>query len=273
MDIGGLILDQLISEDENGEIPICPDCGKPKKMRLNIGGKMRTVGISCDCTERLIAEQKAQQKRDERRMAIDRFLAELDECGALDKGFSQTFAQDDAPGSDAGRAARKYCDRFDEFSRDGIGILFGGGVGTGKTFYAACIANELAKHGRFVIMTSLQSIASAMSKDFGEKRARVLHGIRACDLLVLDDLGAERNTEYMQEQSYEVVNERYKTGKPMIVTTNLSAAEINNADSVMTRRICERVRERCKPVKMLGISRREAGKQNTEERWNELMRD
>ena len=75
-------------------------------------------------------------------------------------------------------------------------------------------------------------------------------------LLILDDLGAERSSEYAQEQVYNVINTRYHAGLPFIITTNLTADEIKKPQEVKYSRIYDRILERCHPIKMEGVSRR-----------------
>jgi DNA replication protein DnaC len=77
-------------------------------------------------------------------------------------------------------------------------------------------------------------------------------------LLVLDDLGVTRDTEYMTEQIYKLVDERYKSAKPMIVTTNVTPEQMKSAKSIEWRRIYDRVLEMCLPVKVDGQSIRKA---------------
>ena len=64
-------------------------------------------------------------------------------------------------------------------------------------------------------------------------------------LLVIDDLGVERNTEYAMEQMFTVIDSRYRSKKPLIVTTNLKLEEIKNPPDLAHARIYDRILERC----------------------------
>ena len=75
-------------------------------------------------------------------------------------------------------------------------------------------------------------------------------------LLIIDDLGAERSTEFAQEQVFNIIDARYRSGKPMIITTNLTAEEIKNPQEVGYARIYDRILERCFPIAVMGESRR-----------------
>ena len=89
----------------------------------------------------------------------------------------------------------------------------------------------------------------------GEERVRYLESLSSCGLLILDDFGVERRTPYAREQVYEIVNRRYLSGRPMVVTTNLTLEELKNADRDDSR-INDRVLERCVPVCFDGDSLR-----------------
>ena len=75
---------------------------------------------------------------------------------------------------------------------------------------------------------------------------------------MLDDLDAERDTEYMQEYVYNIIDARYRAGLPMIVTTNLTGAKLKNPDSISKERIYSRLLERCHPIEITGADRRRA---------------
>ena len=126
--------------------------------------------------------------------------------------------------------ARAYVRNWEEAYRNNTGLLLFGDVGTGKSFFAACIANVLLEQDIPVLMTSFPKILN--SGWSLEDRGDFLSRLRDYDLLILDDLGAERGTEYALEQVYNVVDIRYRSGKPMIVTTNLKLAELKNPPDV-----------------------------------------
>lgn len=77
------------------------------------------------------------------------------------------------------------------------------------------------------------------------------------DLLIIDDLGAERNSEYATEIEFSVVDARYHSGKPLIITTNLSLVKMESETDAGKCRIYDRILEMCVPMKMDGDSKRE----------------
>ena len=104
------------------------------------------------------------------------------------------------------------------------------------------------------LITSFPRILGA---DFEEHRKN-LEIIRQYPLLVVDDFGTERATDFALETVYAVVDERYKSKRPLIVTTNLSLDELRRPQSIAQQRIYERVLEMCTPIAFRGESRRQA---------------
>jgi DNA replication protein DnaC len=75
-------------------------------------------------------------------------------------------------------------------------------------------------------------------------------------LLVIDDLGVERNTSYAKEVVYAIIDNRYKSGLPMVITTNLSMEKIKSPEDIENQRIYDRILERCFPIEVSGGNRR-----------------
>ena len=81
-----------------------------------------------------------------------------------------------------------------------------------------------------------------------EYRERLNH----CKLLVLDDLNAERSTSYMEEFVYRIINDRYNSRLPLILTTNIPLEEIKNPKTMANRRLFSRILQMCHPVNVEG---------------------
>lgn len=84
-----------------------------------------------------------------------------------------------------------------------------------------------------------------------------LNSFLACDLLILDDFGMERQTDYAREQVFNIIDGRYLAQKPLIVTTNLSLSELKHPKDIVEQRIFDRVLELCVPVCFDGESLRQ----------------
>lgn len=243
----------------------CGKCHTPRQKRLDILGTERVVPIACKCREEEQEREREADRLMRRKQGIADAINDLINIGAADRP-SATFTQNDGRSQKNTDTLLRYVRKFDQVSADNIGLMLYGDAGNGKTFFAECIANALLEQGYFVWMSSIRAISGAMSGNYGENRPYLLRRIQTVDLLILDDFGAERDTSYMNEQVYDVINERYKAGKPLIVTTNLDPAAMSQEPNITARRIYERVMEMCTPLKVEGGTRRKqnaAGKMKT----------
>ena len=235
----------------------CPECHTPRQTIVTnpFTGKESKVGCICRCQK----ERRDKEERDarvwERRERIEK--ARRSSFGN-DDYRGMTFDRDDGETPGVGRQMVNYTRYFQRFKEEGKGLVLFGDVGTGKTFYAACIANALIDEGYRVLMTSFPELVRMIQR--GAFKDDVIGRIAGYDLLVIDDLGVERSSEYMQEQVYSIVDARYRARKPMVVTTNLTSDELRNPKDVMSARIYGRILERCLPVRFDGADRR---KRNT----------
>ena len=130
-------------------------------------------------------------------------------------------------------------------------------MGTGKSFFAGCIANALLDRDVPVLMTNFPTILNKLTGMFSADKAELIASLGAYDLLILDDLGVERSTEYAMEQMFHVIDCRYRSRKPMIVTTNLKLDGIKNPPDLAHTRIYDRILERCAPILFAGKNFRE----------------
>ena len=96
-----------------------------------------------------------------------------------------------------------------------------------------------------------------------EGKQKFIDSLNRYTLLIIDDLGAERKSEFMQEQVFNIIDARYRSGLPFIITTNLTADEIKKPQDVGYSRIYDRILERCFPVEVTGASRRRQNVKDT----------
>lgn len=150
------------------------------------------------------------------------------------------------------KVARDYVNKWSDFASKNAGLVLWGDVGTGKTFFAACIANALVEQNVSVKMTNFSTILNDL---FAESdKNKYLDRLNKHSLLIIDDLGIERGTEYALEQVYNVIDTRYKSGKPLIVTTNLTLDELKYPTDIPHKRIYDRVLGMCVPVMFNGVN-------------------
>ena len=127
------------------------------------------------------------------------------EDGAL---YGWTFDKDNGA-NPVMKVARDYIAKWSEVLQNNVGLLLWGDVGTGKTFFAACIANALIEQNVSVRMTNFSSILNDLFSE--SDKNKYLDRLNDHNLLIIDDLGIERGTEYALEQVYNIIDTRYKS--------------------------------------------------------------
>lgn len=242
--------------DEEG-LKMCGKCHTRKQTVFEVKGLIPRTVVSCMC--KCAQEQQQREGEARKREEAKERIEKMRERGFADAQYRQcTFAADDAKESKASAFCRAYVNDWQWVQENNAGIMLYGEVGGGKTFLAGCIANALIDKGVPVMMTSITRLTAAMQENYNENRARILHEIASIPLLVLDDVGVERNTPYAMEQAYEIINARYKAGKPLVVTTNLTMTAIKNPENVEYKRMFDRLVEMCTPCKVEATGRRQA---------------
>lgn len=239
------------SEDYIGEngLLYCGKCNTPKQCKFKARGTENIVTCLCDCKKR--EQEKEKQAEKEAKKAFRR--QQIREAAFPDKDTRNfTFDIDDRNNAQASDLSRGYAASFDP--KTSRGLLFYGACGTGKSFYAACIVNAVIDRNYTAKYTSISEIEAELWAA-NDKKA-VYDYFNEFDLLVLDDFSAERDTQYMQEIVFNVIDRRNKSGKPIIVTTNLTPNEINNATNTAQKRILSRIVGNCTSYLIKGADRR-----------------
>lgn len=259
------------SGDYTGEdgLLYCGKCRKPKEAYFPEGkslfGRDRHPK-ECDC----------QRKRRETLEAADRERKHREEVERLKrKGFTDPAMREWTFENDNGKCpqmhnAHSYVERWEQIKEENHGLILWGNVGTGKSYFAGCIANALMEREVSVCMTNFALILNDLAASFKDRNEYIS---RLCSfpLLILDDFGMERGTEYGLEQVYNVIDSRYRCGKPLIVTTNLTLEELQNPEDTPHARIYDRLSEMCTPVRFTGENFRKATAQAKMERLKTLL--
>ena len=229
----------------------CGKCNTPKQCRVELLGKILSPKCLCKCeVERRKREEEAERKR-----AFEERINKYRKMGFPQSQMQYwTFDNDDLGNEKLTNMAKRYVNHFDAFCRDGKGLLLYGGVGTGKTYIACMIANALIDKGYPVLVTNFARVLSTLQGTFDKQE--YLDSLNQFDLLIIDDLGIERDTGYAKEQIFNIVDSRYRSGKPMIITTNLSMQKLATESDLADKRVYDRILERCYPVEVAGKSRR-----------------
>ena len=210
------------------------------------------VPVVCDCRKKEIEEEERRRKE---RKAME-IVQKLRSRSLMDDKFrDQTFDmfRTTKDNERALKLCRRYADGFDQMLERNQGLLFWGDVGTGKTFSAACIANALLDRRIPVVMTSFVKLLESV-QGFKEDEEKLMDQLNRAKLLIIDDLGAERGTEFALEKVYNIIDSRYRARLPMILTTNLDLEDMKRVTDIRYSRIYDRIFEVCYPVKFTGPS-------------------
>lgn len=233
----------------------CGKCRTRKEYELRIGdGEPMKVPVLCECGKE---KQMQEEELEKKRKRMER-VASLKKNSLMDRKFElcnfDTLTVTDDNRYQI-RVCKRYAEKFGEMKSRNQGLLLYGETGTGKTHLACCIGNYLMDNLTTVFATSLVKILqnANYSRSSVEENA-FIDKMNFADLLILDDLGAERSTDYALEMVYNVIDSRYRCGKPMIVTTNLTLPEMQSTTDIRYKRIYDRIFEVCYPVKITGKS-------------------
>ncbi|MEY8381953.1 ATP-binding protein [Christensenellaceae bacterium 44-20] len=245
----------------------CGKCHTPKQARVVILGFERTPMCLCKCA----AERKQREAEEEKRREFERRVKELRWAGFPESQMEQwTFENSDSPNSQYSLIAKRYVANFAQMRADGKGLLLFGDVGVGKTFLAACIVNALINQGVPCLMTNFARLTNTLSGMF-EGKQEYIDKLNSFPLVVIDDLGAERDTEYVGEIVHNIIDSRCREGLPLIITTNLDGKELENPKDIRKRRVYSRLFEMCIPVKFGGEDRRQAGLKENFGRYADVL--
>ena len=210
----------------------CGVCGEPKQYRIRMPGyedKERIVPVICACVRR---KQEERANEEEHRRTMERIQRLKSSSMMASKFRDITFEkyQTIPENRKILKLARRYVDSFPAMESKSQGLLLYGTVGTGKSFTAACIANALLEQQISVVMTSFVKVLQDIRGI--EDESKYMDVLNSPRLLIIDDLGAERNTDYALEKVYNIIDSRVRSDKPMILTTNLTLDEMMEAGDI-----------------------------------------
>lgn len=203
---------------------------------------------NCKCDRERFEKQKQREKEQE----IERLKRS---CFISMSQWAYTFDNYKGEKDKSYIIAKNYVKEYEQMKKENIGLLFCGTVGSGKTYLACCIANALIEEYmiRVKIRNFAQIINDLQKSGFDLDKNDYIESLTNVSVLILDDLGIERDTSYAKEQVYNIVNSRYLKQKPTIFTTNLPYEKIQNSDDgVEYERIYSRIIEMCIPIKVMG---------------------
>lgn len=230
----------------------CSRCHTPRQSRIELFGKVMTPNCLCKCLGEKRDREEAERKQRQRmtRIMSNRAVGfpdrELQNC---------TFDRDDGTMPAITNAMMAYVKNFPELRKDGKGLLLYGNVGTGKTYMAACVVNALIDQGYPCLMTNFSRLTNQIAGMWDGKQ-EYIDSLAQFALVAIDDLGVERDTEYMNENVTTIIDSLYRAKVPMIITSNHTPKQLTEDCEIRKRRVYDRLLEVCHPVKVDGPSRR-----------------
>ncbi len=237
----------------------CGNCQSPKSKFVERNGKRWLIPVDCACSLQMKKEKEEEEAEKCRLIESSKFTGQfisvdrLRECTfehwQVHKGYCH-----DKEILYKNRLLR-YVEGFPYMLEHGIGLLLYGSLGVGKSYGAACVVNALSRKKYSCIMTNFTSLFNVLWSVSG--RQSYLDKLNSYDLLALDDVGTEYQSEYSRYLFFELIDSRYRSGRPLLVTSNLSLKQFQKDSSEIMRRAYSRLTEMCHPVCVEGVDRRE----------------
>jgi len=253
------------SEVKESDFKKCEKCGEPLQKRIQPEGfKSYVVPVNCSCKNAESKSKEVDEANAEKQIRLKRIIKN----SLMDEKFrSCTFeAWDFNKGSKKMyNMGKKYSEDFKKMKDKSIGLLIYGEPGNGKTHTVSCIANALLNNGVPAICVNISGLLNRIQETYKnhgkEGEADILRGLANADLLIIDDLGTESISDWSVSKVYNIIDNRYRNGLPLIITTNLKLAELKET---YHERTYDRLLEMCTPVINDGKSLRvDKGKEKT----------
>jgi DNA replication protein DnaC len=218
---------------------------------------------ACECEEskkaRAEVERLKAQKQKEEKI---KYLYEKSAMSKRARNCKFLNYQLNIYNSDAYKICREYAENFDKIKNKAKnGLFIAGECGVGKSHIAFATANELIENEKRVICTSMIDLLADLRGNFQNSVTEVdtLAKYTNCELLIIDDLGKEKPTEWALQMIYSIVDHRYNELKPIIVTTNYTATDLIKRftvsnDNATASAIIDRLYEMCQYLPLRGES-------------------
>jgi DNA replication protein DnaC len=152
----------------------------------------------------------------------------------------------------------KFLGGWKAMKQNGYGFYFWGNVGAGKTHAAIVLANELMEREMVEVLflnmpEAITRVKNTFDTEVKSEDSRLFERMKEMELLVLDDMGVEKYSDWMADQLYQIIDHRWKNRKPMIITSNLSLEDLAKS---YKPQIASRIMGCCKPIRFTDKDRR-----------------
>ncbi len=194
-------------------------------------------------------------------------IRQIKKCGIGKRYFDKTFKNYDSKNNiKSVNECKAYCKNFMANFKEGKGLFLTGTVGTGKTHLIASMVDYLARiykrkfDNYMIYYYSSTGLLNEIKSSFEDRGSdKLISEIKNCTLLIIDDFGAEKTTDWVLETYFEIIDYRYSNLKSTIIATNLTDKEIKEK---LSERVMSRIYEMCKGIKLTGKDYRLERSQN-----------
>ena len=236
---------------------VCGKCGQLRQTKLNIRFNEDAAPIivpcTCQCDVEIVEKEKEEKRLAEEKAALSALRAESLIAPKFKEAVFENFEVTDFNELNY-RLIKRYATGFDDMFEKNQGLLMWGDNGTGKSFAAGCIANYLLDKGVPVVMTTITQLTEMIMRNVMTE-SQIISKLNRAKLVIFDEFGAERDTDYAIERAYTLIDSRYRNKLPMIITTNLTQDELlNEEESSKHKRLYDRILENCYPMHFKGRS-------------------
>lgn len=261
---------------------ICPHCqNEVPAIEVEILGRKRWVQPICKC------------EQDAKKAELNKFIRAKEEnevrelfsiSNIGDKFLNASFDNFEIRqgAENAYKIAKHHAEHFDDYGFESI--MLWGEPGNGKTHLAAAIHNRLIARNKVVVFISMPELLGKIKATFNrnnkETEQQILKALNICDLLIIDDLGAEKTSDWVQETVFTIIDNRYRRKKPILTTSNVSPNDYideygkpaNDLIDKIGKRAYDRILEMSQPIENKATSyRRKIAKQRLS-KFNEILK-
>lgn len=230
--------------NEKGE-HICPHCNRIiPKIKLECLGRKYEVQPVCSCESGKELQEIQKLTDAHPRHHFKQFSLESLGERFKDSTFDKFIVRDGS--TKTLEVAKDYAEHFEEWGEESL--LIWGTYGNGKSHLAGAIANYLNSKNKLVIFQSvpdlLEKIRRTFNKNNDSSESDILNYLSECHLLILDDIGAEKVTDWVQDVLFRIIDGRYRNKKPILYTSNLKP-------SLLSEKIGERIYDRINETNLI----------------------
>jgi len=222
-----------VPTDSVYKCPHCKQVVKPIEVEIEALGIKRMVQPACECEAK---EQKRLQEEAEK-FQIQKDINKMFSFSDLGERYKNATLENfvSRKGADSCKMfAQVLLDEFEEWKEQGL--VYWGQVGNGKTHLVAAIANALKEKGHIVIFIKMAELLDLIKSTFGKdkkgnrvtdfSKEDIIKALMICDVLILDDIGVESITNWVEEEVFKIIDGRYVRKKKILATSNLEPQEL-----------------------------------------------